>query len=451
MPKRLSRLKWWRREVEESEVHVSNGELTAIEQAYTARTQGSAALMQRASRFMPCGITRTLAWFAPYPIVFERGAGASLFDVDGNRYFDMFSNGLSLMHGHCYEPIDGALREALSRGSAWPGASDAQVDFAELLCGRVPGAEQVRFTNTGTEATMLAVKLARHTSGRQIVIKAWDAYHGSYDDLEVGLAGQDELPGRVALARFGELASYEAALARNAGQVAAIIVEPVQYTGVVTPPPDGFLLELRELARREGILFILDDCLMSRLAPGGSSERFGIEAPDITCLGKWIGGGLPVGAITCSSELMAPFELPGEEGTALYHGGSFNGNLLGMVAGQIAVRDLTGEAIAQIDTNAERLRAGLDRAAAELGVPIRTQGVGSAFGLYVLDGPDGEIDWRATKLLHLAATNHGVYYGTGGEFGVCTAFDEDQIEQASAALSSALADLARESAPVAAV
>lgn len=425
---------------------MSDGGLTAIERAYRARTHGSARLMERASEFMPCGVTRTLAWFAPYPVVFDHGAGACVFDVDGNRYVDMFSNGLSLMHGHAYAPIESALRDAIGRGTAWPGASDEQLDFAELLCQRVPGAEQARFTNTGTEATMLAVKLARHVTGRQIVIKAWDAYHGSYDDLEAGLQGQDELPGRVALARFGELASYEAALARHAGDVAAIIVEPVQYTGVVTPPPAGFLPELRELARRENVLFVLDDCLMSRLAEGGSTERFGIGAPDITCLGKWIGGGLPVGAITASAELMAPFDLLGEG--SLYHGGSFNGNLLGMVAGRIALRDLTSVEIGRIDGQAQRLRVKLDEAAAELGISIRTQGVGSAFGLYVLDGRDGEIDWTATRLLHLAAVNHGVYYGTGGEFGLCTAISDEEVEEAGAALTSALADLAREPAMV---
>jgi glutamate-1-semialdehyde 2,1-aminomutase len=428
---------------------VSEGEPSAIERSYLDRTPASAQLMQRASEFMPCGITRTLAWFAPYPIVFERGSGANVFDVDGHRYIDMFSNGLSLMHGHAYAPIDAALREALSRGTAWPGASDAQVDFAELLCDRVPGAEQVRFTNTGTEATMLAVKLARYTSGRPIVIKAWDGYHGSYDDLEVGLQGQGEDPGRVALATFGELDSYVAALERNAGNVAAIIVEPVQYTGVVTPPPDGFLRELRELARREGVLFVLDDCLMLRLAEGGSTERFTIGDPDITCLGKWVGGGLPVGAITASKELMSPFDL--EQEGSLYHGGSFNGNLLGSIAGTIAVRDLTAVEIARIDAQTTRLREGLAESAQELGVPIRTSGVGSVFGLYVLDGPDGEIDWKASRLLHLAAVNHGVYYGTGGEFGLCTTTSDDEVEEALAGLSSALADLAREGAPVGAV
>jgi glutamate-1-semialdehyde 2,1-aminomutase len=429
---------------------VSEGELTSIEQAYLARTARSAELMGRAGRSMPSGITRTLAWFAPYPVVFERGSGARVFDADGNDYLDMFSNGLSLMHGHAYAPIEQALREALSRGTAWPGASDAQVAFAELLCSRIPGAEQVRFANTGTEATMLAVKLARHISGRPVLIKAWEAYHGSYGDLEVGLQGQDEDPGRVALARFGEIDTYAAALQRNAGRVAAIIVEPVQYTGVVTPPPEGFLSELRELARSEGVLYILDDCLMSRLAEGGSSERFGVPDPDITCLGKWVGGGLPVGAITARRELMAPFELPGGE-HALYHGGSFNGNLLGSIAGRIAVEHLSAAVIERIDAQADRLRAALERAAGEHGVPIRTQGVGSAFGLYVLDRPDGQIDWEATRLLHLAAVNHGVYYGTGGEFGICTAFGDEEIEQAGAGLGEALADLARERAAVGAL
>jgi glutamate-1-semialdehyde 2,1-aminomutase len=428
---------------------VPEGELTAIEQSYLERTQASARLMERAGKSMPCGITRTLAWFAPYPIVFERGSGANVFDVDGHRYLDMFSNGLSLMHGHAYGPVDAALREALSRGTAWPGASDAQVDFAELLCKRVPGAEQVRFTNTGTEATMLAVKLARYTSGRPVVIKAWDGYHGSYDDLEVGLQGQGEDPGRVALATFGDLDSYAAALERNAGNVAAIIVEPVQYTGVVTPPPDGFLAELRELARRAGVLFVLDDCLMLRLAEGGSTERFAIGDPDITCLGKWVGGGLPVGAITASKELMSPFDL--EQEGSLYHGGSFNGNLLGSVAGAIAVRDFTAVEVARIDAQAARLRAGLADAASDVGVPIHTPGVGSVFGLYVLEEPGGEIDWKATRLLHLASVNHGVYYGTGGEFGPCTTTNDDEVEEALAGLSSALADLARESATVGAV
>ena len=418
---------------------MSEHDKTAIHEEYLRLTPGSAKLMERAASSMPRGLTRTLSWFAPYPVVFERGRGATLVDVDGNRYIDLFSNGMSLMHGHAYGPIEDALRAALPRGTAWPGTSDAQVEFAELLCRRVPAAERVRFANTGTEATMLAVKLARHVTQRQLIIKAWHGYHGSYDDLEVGLQGQGEVAGRVALATFGDLDSYAAALERHAGEVAAIIVEPVQYTGVVTPPPEGFLPALRELAREAGVLFVLDDCLMFRLAEGGSAERFGLDA-DITCLGKWIGGGLPVGVVAGSAELMGIFDLDPER--PLYHGGSFNGNLLGMIAGTIAVRDLTTADIARIEGQGEKLRGELAGASETSGVPLRTSGVGSAFGLYVLDGADGEIDWPASRLLHLAAVNRGLYYGVGGEFGLSTALTDLEIAQAGAALRGALADVA---------
>jgi glutamate-1-semialdehyde 2,1-aminomutase len=385
------------------------------------------------------GLTRTLSWFAPYPIVFEQGSGATVRDVDGNEYIDLFSNGLSLMHGHAYGPIVDALTRAMPRGTAWPGASDAQIEFAELLCARVPGAEQVRFANTGTEATMLGVKLARTATKRPMIIKAWEGYHGSYDDLEAGLHGQGEMPGRVALARFGELDTYVEALDRNSGQVAAIVFEPVQYTGVVTTPPAGFLNELRALSREANVLFVLDDCLMFRLAEGGSAERFGIDA-DITCLGKWIGGGLAVGAITATAALMKAFDPLCAE--PLYHGGSFNGHLLGSIAGTIAVQDLTASEIARIDALGDGMRAAIHEAADRVGLPVRTSGIGSAFGLYVLDEPDGKISWERTALLHLAAATHGVYYGSGGEFGLCTALDEATAERAIDGLRRAIADVA---------
>lgn len=422
-----------------------NSAATAIDEAYLRLTPGSAALMERAGRHMSRGITRSLSWFAPYPVVFERGSAARLRDVDGNVYIDLFSNGLSLMHGHAHPEIDAALRQALCRGTAWPGASDAQIEFAELLCERLPGAEQARFANTGTEAAMLAVKIARYATGRQMIVKAWHAYHGSYDDLEAGLQGQGEVPGRVALAQFGEIDSYAKLLERHAGEVAAVIVEPVQYTGVVTAPPDGFLPALRQLAREAGVLFVLDDCLMFRLAEGGSAERFDI-VPDITCLGKWIGGGLPVGAVTSSAELMGMFDPLGEH--PLYHGGSFNGNLLGCVAGQIAVAELDASEIERIDRYGDRMRAQIGQIAGTVGVPLRTSGLGSAFGLYVLEEQGGEIDWAASALLHRAAVTHGVYYGTGGEFGLSTALSEQDVEEALAGLRNAIEDVAVATATV---
>ncbi len=416
-----------------------DAEQTEIHREYARRTPESAKLMARAAASMPRGLTRTLSHFDPYPVVFEHGEAAHLHDLDGNRYVDLFSNGLSLMHGHAYPPVEAALLEALPRGTAWPGTSRAQVEFAEMLAARVPGAEQVRFANTGTEAMMLAVKLARHASGKQLIIKAWHAYHGSYDDLEVGLQDQDEIPGRVELATFGELETYERIVERHRGELAAIVVEPVQYTGVVTPPPDGFLPALRELASEAGTLLILDDCLMFRLAEGGSAERFGFQA-DITCLGKWVGGGLPVGVIAATAELMSCFDLDPED--PLYHGGSFNGFPLGMVAGAVAVRDLTAAEIDRIDAQGERLKAALAKAGEASDVRVQTPGVGSAFGLYVHRDEEEGIDWEATRLLHLAAVTRGVYYGSGGEIGLSTAITDEDVAEVSASLADALADVA---------
>jgi glutamate-1-semialdehyde 2,1-aminomutase len=418
---------------------MTENRLASIQAEYARLTPGSAELMSRAANSMPHGLTRTLSWFAPYPVVFDHGRGARVYDIDGNRYVDLFNNGLSLMHGHAYAPVETALRNALERGTAWPGTSDAQVEFAEMLVERIPGAEQVRFANTGTEAMMLAVKLARHVTGRQLIVKAWHAYHGSYDDLEVGLQNQGEIPGQVALATFGDLDSYAKILERHPGEVAAVVVEPVQYTGVVTPPPDGFLPKLRKLAEEAGALLVLDDCLMFRLAEGGSAERFGFEA-DITALGKWIGGGLPVGVVSAPAEMMSYFDLHPEQ--PLYHGGSFNGNLLGTVAGTVALRDLTAADIARIDSQAEKLKAEIAAAASACGVTVCTPGVGSAFGLYVLDGPDGEIDWPSTSLLHLASVTRGVYYGSGGEFGLSTTISDEELAHSSQSLGEALADVA---------
>lgn len=416
----------------------------SIQARYVERTPASRRAMERAARSMTRGLTRSLSWFRPYPVVFESGQGAVLRDLDGNEYIDLFSNGLSLMHGHRHPEITEAVAAALARGTAWPGASDAQIEFAELLCARLRPDGEMRFANTGTEATMLGVKLARAATKRTMIVKAWHGYHGSYDDLEAGLNGNGPMAGRVALAEFGEIDSWLGALDRHDGEVAAVILEPVMYTGVVTTPPDGFLSELREECRKRGVLFILDDCLMFRLAEGGSAQHFGFD-PDITCLGKWIGGGFPVGAIVADTKLMEIFDPLGAQ--PLYHGGSFNGNLIGSVAGKIAVERLTAGEIERINGLSDRLRGAIESAGEEFGLPLTTSGVGSAFGLYVLDAPGGEIEWDATFLLHLAAVTHGVYFGSGGEFGVCTAVDDETMSAAANGMAEAIADVAAARAP----
>jgi glutamate-1-semialdehyde 2,1-aminomutase len=411
-----------------------------IERSYRARTATTAELIDRAKLSIPGGSTRDFGYFRPYPLTFDHGKGSHLWDLDDNRYVDFTYNGLSLIHGHAFGPVETALQEALPKGTAWPGTSRPQVAFAEVLTERIPTADLVRFTNTGTESGMLAVKLARHVTGRPLVIKSWGAYHGSYDDLEAGLYGNGEFRGRTALGRFGDIDSYREAFDRHRGEVAALIIEPILFTFEVVPPPPGFLPELVELARSEGAVVILDDCLMFRLAEAGSAEKYEI-APDLTCLGKFIGGGLPVGVVAGSERLLQVLD-PGRD-DSLYHGGSFNGNPLGATAGRITLEHLDASAIAAMDDRAERLRAALESAAAAVDVPLRITGDGSILGSYVV-GEDCSPDRELGARFHLAAINNGVYFGQDGEFAMATTIDDEILEEAIAGLTAALGDLAEE-------
>ena len=341
--------------------------INSIEQTYLARTGASAALVERARNSLPGGLTRNFGYFPPYPVIHQRGEGPYLWDVDGNRYVDLNYNGLSLIHGHAFPPVAEALARIAPHGWAWLGTSQPQIEFAETLIGRIKTFERVLFTNSGTEAGMLAVKLARAFTHRSLILKARGGYHGTYSDLEAGLHGQGEIPGHTLLAEFNEINSIERALERHKGQIAAVMLEPVMYTGVVMPALPGFLNRAQEAAHRHGALFILDDCLMFRLALGGSAEKFGL-APDLTFLGKFMGGGMPAGAVGGRAEIMDMAD-PARGSEGLYHGGSFNGNVLASVAGQLTVEHLTKASIDRIDAQADRLKTALE---AEAEIPGRT-------------------------------------------------------------------------------
>ena len=398
----------------------------------------SRELMARARKVMPGGSSRSHAFYRPYPAVFERGDGPHLWDVDGNRYVDLTYNGLSLIHGHAYRPVEEAVMKAMPGGTAWVGSSRSQIEYAEDLCARIPTADLVRFTNTGTEATMLGVKLARNATGRPLVLKSWGAYHGSYDDLEAGLYGNKDFPGRTALAKFGDLESYEKAFAEHGDQIAAMIIEPVLLTFRVVSPPEGFLSRICEMARANGTVVVLDDCLMFRLAYGGSAEKYDFE-PDLTCLGKFIGGGLPMGVVAGKTEFMDILNPYGDE--RLYHGGSFNGNPLAATAGRVSLAGLTAENIGEMDRRADQLRGALRDKSAALGLDLDVSGDGSVIGNHLLQ-ESGETDREAGYYLHLAAMDRGVFFGPDGEMAMCTTLDDDVLGDVIEAMDGALEETA---------
>jgi len=414
-----------------------------IEERYRRETPTSLALMRKAAAVLPGGNTRTTSFHPPYPVVIDRGDGPWLWDVDARRYVDLFSNGLSLIHGNNHGPTREALQAEMHRGTAWSGTSREQIAYAEMLRARVAAMELVRFTNSGSEAGMLAVKAARHVTGRPYIVKSVGAYHGSYPDLEAGLYGLGDLQGRALVATFNDLPSYERVMALHGKEVAAIVVEPVLVTGRVVPPEPGFLTDLQALAARYGALSILDDCLMLRLAVGGSSEKFGLE-PDMVVLGKFLGGGTALGAFGGSRKIMNIFD-PTRPG-CVFHGGSFNGNLLGCAAGLVTLRELTAERIAAMDAAMLRIRNALLRRAAELRLGVTVSGIGSVAGIaFTADPKRHEDDPSAlglAPLFHLACLSEGVLIGPGGVLTVSTAHDPAAVDCAIAGLSSALEQVA---------
>jgi glutamate-1-semialdehyde 2,1-aminomutase len=416
----------------------------SVEEVYRRRTPRSAQAMERARLYMVRGITRGWGYHRPYPIVGARGEGPYLFDLDGNRYVDLANNGLSLIHGHAFPPVVAALKAAVERGSGWLVASEEQIDFAQLLCERIEIFERVRFTNSGTESGMLAMKVARAFTGRGAVLKAIDGFHGSFDDLEVGLYDRPEIPGRVYLAPFGDAEAFERQLAEHGDEIAAVVLEPLMFSGLVTTAPPGFLERVQAAAKRAGALFVLDDCLMLRLAYGGSAERYGLE-PDLTFLGKFIGGGLPMGVLGGRAEIMEVLDPHRPE--PLYHGGSFNGNLLSSVAGRVSLEHLTAETIVAMDARTESLRIALRAEADALGLPLSVVGEGSVLGVYVTDElqrHDGLFTaGEPTQLLHLSALIHGVLMGPGGEIALSSATSGAALDRAHEGLLRALQDVAR--------
>jgi glutamate-1-semialdehyde 2,1-aminomutase len=434
---------------------------TPIEDLYSARTPGSARRAEAAAQVMPGGDTRSITWFRPHPLYIEEGRGCEMVDVDGNAYLDLLSNYTSLVHGHAHPAVGAAIARQAARGTAFAAPHDGQAALARLLYRRIESVERVRFCNSGTEAVMLALRLARAFTGRPLVAKVEGGYHGSWDGVEVSVeppaadAGPAEwpaavpesaglLPGAaesVVVLPFGDLPGAEAILQPLADRLAAVIVEPVAGVAGTIPVPSDYLQGLRALTQRLGALLVLDEVITLRLAPGGAQALYGVE-PDLTTMGKLIGGGLPVGAVGGSEEIMALTD-PGRP-DSLQHSGTFNGNALTMAAGAVAVELLTAAECHRINALGDRLREGIDAIGADLGLAVTASGLGSLLTIHLLDEPPRSYrearaaDPEALRLLHLALLNEGVFAARRGMLCVSTPMGDEEVERALAGIRSAI-------------
>ncbi len=329
---------------------------------------------------MPGGVNRpvrAMRQIGREPIFIESGEGCELIDVDGNRYVDWVCSWGPLILGHAEPGVVAAVSEAASRGTSYGAATAAEVELAEEVVARVPAVEMLRMTSSGTEAAMSAVRLARAATGREVVVKFAGAYHGHSDGLLAeggsGLAtlGIPASPGVVAaqaaatvVVPWNDRAAVEEALERH--PVAALLVEPVAANMGVVPPEDGFLEFLREATRAAGALLVFDEVITGfRVARGGAQELFGIE-PDLTVLGKVLGGGLPAAAFGGSRELLETVAPAGD----VYQAGTLSGNPLAVAAGLATLRRLDAAAYARLAELTDRLEAGFVALAEERGLSV---------------------------------------------------------------------------------
>lgn len=398
------------------------------EQEYRRRTPASARRFEEARRYLPGGDSRSTLFYKPYPALFVRGEGCLVIDLDGNQLLDFTGNHSSLVHGYHHPAIAAAVRRQLEAGTCFPGPTEPQLRLARLLCERVPSIELVRFTNSGTEASLNVIRAARAFTGRRLIAWAEGAYHGTLDEtMSPGHPDAVVLP----------FADAEAAVRRieeRAGELAAVLVEPVQGSAGMIPASPEYLRRLREVTSRLGILLVFDEVVSFRIAWGGAQEHFGVT-PDLTILGKLIGGGLPLGAFGGRKDVMELFD-PSRGSPVIPHPGSYNANPMSLAAGVAALELLTPEAIAGLNRNGEALRTRLRETLDESPVAARVTGLGSLFAVHPIPA-----DPALRHRIFLGLYCEGILMDPRGVGTLSTAIGAEHMDQLIEALRAVLSHL----------
>jgi glutamate-1-semialdehyde 2,1-aminomutase len=403
---------------------------------YVERNPESRRLHEQRARVMPGGNTRTTIHVDPFPLTIVRGEGARLWDADGHEYVDFLGEYTAGLFGHSHPAIVAGIREALAEGLVLGGPNRYDTALAEAICGRFPSIDLVRFANSGTEANLLALSFARAVTGRPAVLVFGGAYHGSM--LMFGHGGSPlNSPVPFVVGEYNDAEGALRLVEEHADELAAAIVEPVQGNAGVIPGEVDFLEELRAVTRELGVLLVFDEVMTSRLAYGGMQQALAIE-PDLTTLGKFVGGGLSFGAFGGRAELMERFDPSRPD--ALPHGGTFNNEVLTMAAGAAGLAALTAAEIARLNALGDRLRDRLNA----VGAGFQATGRGSMVGPHFTGAPiRNERDVPEASdlrtLLHLHMLERGWSFGRRGFVALSLPLGEAEIDGFAAAVAEFLA------------
>ena len=424
----------------------------------------SAALYERASEVLAGGSTRLTTYFSPYPVYAGSGNGSRVTDVDGVERVDCLNNYMTLIHGHAHPDIVGAIIEQAQQGTCFGMPTEREIDLAEILTSRVASVDTVRFCNSGSEAVMLAVKAARAHTERPMIAKCEGAYHGAYDPVEVSLSsspdnwGDAQTPARVpyslgtpartmddvVVLPYNDVDASAALIEQHADSLAAILIDPVPPRVGCIPVRQEFVQMARELATKHGIVLIFDEVASFRVNYHGAQSMVGV-APDLTTFGKIIGGGMPVGAVGGSREVMSVFDASKGKPRAP-HGGTFNANPTTMAAGAVSMRLLTEQVMDDLNARGDYARARINAAFESAGVAGQATGAGSLVKIHfnrrdmsnLRDVFPDASETQRIGALHKALLNRGFIVGSGCLAAISTVNTEQEMDDLGDAIEDSL-------------
>ena len=402
--------------------------LAEAEELYRARNPKSLAQHRAACEAMPGGNTRSAIHVDPFPLTMVRGEGARLWDLDGHDYVDYLSEFTAGIFGHSHPIIRRAIEQALEGGLNFGAHNATEARFAAAICARFPSIGLVRFTNSGTEANLMAVSAARAITGRPKILVFEGGYHGGVFYFR-GHGSALNAPFEYLLGRYNDLEAVPALVEPHRAELAAILIEPMQGTTGCIPAERGFLAGLRTLADETGALLIFDEVMTSRLAPGGLQEVHGI-LPDMTTLGKYVGGGMSFGAFGGRADIMEHFDPRRPD--AFQHAGTFNNNVLTMSAGLVGLTELyTRERAQALNTWGDRLRNRLNAVVHRHALKMQFTGLGSMFAVHMTEAPinsqeDAEMgNAKLRDLFYFDLVARGIWFAKRGMFALSIALDEN--------------------------